>query len=253
MDKYQKELLERMQHQQLRAAGLSEEEISSGSLSIFEHLKDPTEKVDVISILRLLDILPVMEQEMLDLLISKLTVQGLFRQSLKARLKKISTLLDYVNSEVWKHCNKSGDKSKKSQESWYMNMYDFSTKFTNALVHYIHNIELISNASKSMDDHRRADEIIEQATLLSKLKPGDVFIFLDNTMFCEYTFKEMIWDEEKEEYSIYFCKVANPGVLHTQEVPFYDNRLWRPVIVTSLLSPESLEKLKKEAQEKYQN
>ena len=246
--KYTKE-----QVQQMKAAGLTDEEIQSGNLSIFEHIENPADKCDVIAILRLLDIIPVMEQEMLDLLINKLTAKGIFRHSLKARLNKISSLLDFVNQEVFRTCDKSkGEKTAQSRETWYMNMYDFSSKFTNALVNYIHNIELFTNASQAFEEQPRTDEIIEKATMLSKLKPGDIFIFLDSKMFCEYTFKEMKWDEEKQEYSLYFCKVANPLYPHAVEVPLYDNRLWCPVIVTSLLSTEALETLKNEAEQKSQ-
>ena len=88
--------------------------------------------------------------------------------------------------------------------------------------------------------------------MLSKLKPGDIFIFLDSSIFCEYTFKEIVWNEEAKEYSIYFCKIANPLYPYAVEVPLYDNRLWRPVIVTSLLSKEALETLKEESQQKSQ-
>lgn len=86
--------------QELKRQGLTDEEIRSGKLDIFEHIGIPTDKIDVISIMRLLDIVPVMEQELLDTLIDKLTAQGLFKQALKARLKKISNLLDFVNQEV---------------------------------------------------------------------------------------------------------------------------------------------------------
>lgn len=240
------------QVQMLRSSGLSDEEIKSGKLSIFEHIENPADKCDVISILRLLDIIPVMEQEMLDLLISKLTAKGVFRQNLKARLNKISSLLDAINKDVYRTCDKTGTGTQESQEKWYLNMYDFSSKFTNALVNYIHNIELFSNVSNAFDNHIRHDEIINKATLLSKLKPGDIFIFLDSETFCEYTFKEMKWIEEKNEYQIYFCKVANPLFPQETEIPIYDTRLWRPVVVTNLLSEESIEQLRNESQLKSQ-
>lgn len=236
--------------QYMKEAGLTDEEIRSGQLDIFEHLATPTDKADVISIMRLLDIIPIMEQDMLDLLISKLKAQKLFKTALKARLKKMSSMMEFVNSEVWRTCDRSGRKDRMSQETWYMNLFVFSMKFSNALVNYIHNIELLSNASNAIDEHRRSDEIIEKATMISKLSPGDVFVFLDSLTFCEYTFKEMVWDEKKKEYSIYFCKVGNPNFPYKEEVPLYENRLWRPVIVMNILSKESIETLKKEAKQK---
>lgn len=235
--------------QELKRQGLTDEEIRSGKLDIFEHIGTPTDKIDVISIMRLLDIVPVMEQELLDTLIDKLTAQGLFKQALKARLKKISNLLDFVNQEVWKTCDRSGDKTHYSQESWYRGLFDFSTKFTNALVNYVHNIELLTNASHTLSEKDQNLEIIRKSTFLGKLNPGDIFTFLDSSVFCEYTFDRIEWKEDTQEYIMFFYKMPNPGVPHSSKIEIYDNRIWRPVMVMNLLSEEELLNLKKKIYE----
>ena len=230
---------------EMKRQGLTDEEIQSGNISIFEHLKEPTDRASVISCLRVLDMLPVMEQEVMDILISKLEMQNLFKQNLKFKLNKVAKLLESVNKDVYKECDKSAKKTDISQEQWYMGMYDFCNKFSNAIVNYIRDVELITNVSEAFEEKDRNFEIINKATMLSKLKEGDIFFFLDSELFCEYTYKGLQWNEEKNEYLMFFCKVENNQVAYKKEIMIHDNRLWRPVMVTNLLSEQELLNIKK--------
>lgn len=224
----------------LKNEGLSDEEIKNNSLSIFEHLRTPEDKIHVISILRILDMLPVMEQMFLDDMIDRLTAQNLFKQNIKVKLKQCRSLLDTIHTEVWNKCDKSGENTKESQESWYLNMFDFCNKFSNAIKNYVIQIEALTNASEGfVTNNERDDYIIDKAKFISQLKEGDVFAFLDASQYIEYTYLRT--DKETEDYKFYYKKYTSDD--GPEYIPFYTDNAFRPVIITSVLTEEDLKEL----------
>lgn len=218
---------------------ITEEEIKKGSIDPFEHMTPSTQKVDIITYMRLLDIIPVMEQNVLDEYINSLTDKGIFKQIIKAKLNDVSSRLEKVNREVYKTMNKSGDKSLESNLSWYDGYYNFARKFTNSMIHYIKSLEILTNVSEVVTSVDRDKFILNNSQLLHQLNPGDIFLFLDTPNAIEYTFNSLDHDDNG-----YYCKLIRVNSENISTIEFKEDKLLRPVIKTNLLTSDDLLELK---------
>lgn len=210
----------------------TKEEIESGSVDIFDHIKVDASIVDIKSLIRLLDFIPLVEQRLLDMLIERLQEGNLWRHLIKAELTKFNKSLDKVTNEIYKKIDYSGENTTKSFDEaliFGMNMVD---KIAGSLLEFQSHIEKLTNASGDMTAEEVNNYILSNATFISKLSHGDKFIFLDpnSTNYIEYTFDKI--GKIGDEIIAYYTKYDSNGV----PVTFTTTELLDVVIPCNILS-----------------
>lgn len=227
---------------ELRKQGFTEEEIATGNVKIFEHLIDPNYKPKLVTYLRLLDIIPIVEQEILNKTIDILDAKNIFKQLIKLNLNNISKQLDKVNVELYRAFDKKNksESSKMDRDHWYRGYYDLALKFADSLVGFVEGIEIATNVSESVTKVEQEERLLEHATIIGKVKPGQIFVFADRSAYCEYTFVKREKCDNGLKY--YF---HNTDDSENKTIDFYEENCFRPVLIVDMLS----EKNKKEVKE----
>lgn len=216
----------------------TQEEIKTKSISPFDHIESWADKADVISLIRLIDFLPILELDLVDELINRLTDKGVFRQAIKARLNFVRTGLDQVTKQVYKSYGYTpGKDSSESFLADYSFAQDAIQKLGCDILTFMANIERVTNVSKVMTEDESTRYIIENSTNLCKLNEGDTFFFIDeNGTAVEYTFLSLIVTEND-------LKVKIKRISENTE--FIEDNPWRPVFKTTLISQDTLEYFQK--------
>jgi hypothetical protein len=148
---------------------LSNEEISTGNIDLFEHVANPEDKLDFSVTWRLLDFVPLIEQTLLDHLIELLEEKNLFRNQVKGSLKRASQLVDQACTQAYMSM---GFDRKQSSEQFDGNMQfalEMTEKMTSCMLEYMGRIESITNVSGFLTEEKRTNYILDNAVLLYKL------------------------------------------------------------------------------------
>lgn len=148
---------------------LTNEEIESGNIDLFEHVANPEDKLNFSVTWRLLDFIPLVEQTLLDHLIELLQEKDLFRQQVKASLKQASKLVDNACTQAY---ISMGFKKADAQEEFEGDMMfgmDMTEKMTPCMLEYMGRIESITNVSGFLTE--TMSTILE--TIRESLQPID--------------------------------------------------------------------------------
>jgi len=213
---------------------LSNEEISTGNIDLFEHVANPEDKLDFSVTWRLLDFVPLIEQTLLDHLIELLEEKNLFRNQVKGSLKRASQLVDQACTQAYMSM---GFDRKQSSEQFDGNMQfalEMTEKMTSCMLEYMGRIESITNVSGFLTEEKRTNYILDNAILLCKLRPGDTFFFLDQSQATEYTYVKTTI--RKDDVVATYKKV-------TLDQEFSEDNPYRPVIKTNFLNEDTLKSL----------
>lgn len=219
--------------------GFTEEEIKSGKINVFDHLKNPKDIATLTTIMRLLETVPMIEQNLVDMYIELLDDKNLFKRLIKKKLNETLNRLELINKEVLKEVNHSNDRSAEVTEEYQFGLCDLADKFTASMIDYCERLEVLTNVSELYIDEERDQYLFSKIQILANLPKGATFFFMDNPNAVEYTYcgVKQIEDDWKAVYKKVNVKLSN------DEIEFVESNMLRPVISTELLSKKDLEEL----------
>jgi hypothetical protein len=214
---------------------LTNEEIKNGHVSIFDHADVDVHKLEVHGLMRLLQFIPLVEQQCIDLLINKLEEKDIFKQLIKAKCTGAQRYIDSVAKEIYRQYGyrkkwEKDDNADPLAESHMMFSVDMVDKFTQSMYDFVMKIEGITNAQGCLNETEHKQFIIDNATMLCKLQPGDTFVFIDVQHAVEYTYVKLV--ERKEDY---FCKIRK----ESEDKEFLENDIFRPVVKMTLIPDQT--------------
>lgn len=217
----------------------SDEQINNQRIDIFDNIQDWADISEVKSLCRLLSIIPMMEQCVLDALIDRLKQQHIFRQGIKRRLNQVEGLVNSALDDVYKSlginnkgaANEDGITAFDSAVFFGLDMVD---KIAASCLEYMTRIEKLTNISEDLTPEDHCNYVLDNATLLYRLKEGDTFFFIDQSAAVEYTY--LGTTIKKTDVICKFTKRSTGDVFDT------DNP-YRPVILTNFFSEETLKSL----------
>ena len=192
-------------------------------VNMLDHIKDPIDNSTIQACFHLLTVIPILEDEIINVLCDKLDDANLFNRNTKRELNFVRQRLDSLAKEKWAKMDDMQEGDTKPE----MFGYDLTQKVAAELVKYTSRLVKIADI-KDQDDYQKV--ILDNEIFMHRLEPGDVFTFTDDQNYMEYTFvgKRMIDKELVLDYKKSNTRLGEP------EISLVEYNLHRPVIKVTI-------------------
>lgn len=203
------------------------------NVNMFDHIKDPSKEVTVQACLHALKVLPYVADNIVEILVSCLDNEKLFRGSVKHSLNRVRNLINNAVDEASKQSEKM-NKEEGRDGDYRIFECDISDKLSSDIIQYLARIVDVATVEGNF-----LDKIATRAIFMFQLEPGDQFIFLDEGAYLEYTYlglDEIPSNETGKELVARYCKRNYVG-LGGQPVPqFTELNIYRAVMRTTMIN-----------------